>query len=101
MYTKKQRIFAIIICTTFIIVTLFSILFIIKEADHDCAGEDCYVCECIHHAEQTLNQISQGYIGNGILIFDIPLLIALFYIPIFILFMPCISLISQKVRLNN
>ncbi len=101
MYTKNQRKLAIIICTAFIIVTIFSILLIVKEADHNCVGEGCHVCECIHDAEQILNEFGQGYIGNGTIIFDINLLIVLFNIPIFRLLIACISLISQKVRLNN
>ena len=39
---------------------LLSLFFIAKEAHHDCTGEDCPVCACIHRAEQTLKQIGTG-----------------------------------------
>lgn len=99
MYTKKQRTHAFMICVVFLIVTLFSILFIVKEADHDCKGEDCPVCACIHQAEQTLKQLGTGIAPTtGIQPAVIPFILTL--ISVF-LFVPCTSLISQKVRLNN
>lgn len=36
---------------------LFSALFIIIEADHDCAGEDCAVCAVIAVCEKTLHSV--------------------------------------------
>lgn len=60
MDKKAQRILAGFTCAAFVIVAFFSLLFIAKEAHHDCTGADCPVCACIHRAEQTLKQIGTG-----------------------------------------
>lgn len=99
MHTKKQRTLAFITCAVFIIVTLFSILFIVKEADHDCIGKNCPVCACIHKAEQTLKQLETGDTGRELIVPDLPSVIVT--LSLAVLFIPGISLISQKVRLNN
>lgn len=99
MHTKKKRTLAFIICMAFIVTALFSILFIVKEANHNCTGDKCPICSCIHQAEQTLKQLGTGATAkvlsvNGSFFIITPLFL-------FILFIPCISLISQKVRLND
>lgn len=99
MYTKKQKTLAFMICTVFIVVTFFSIFFIMKEADHDCTGENCPVCACIHQVEDTLQQLGTGRVEAedflpAIEMFTLALACAF-------LFVPCTSLISQKVRLND
>ncbi len=60
MDKKAQRILAGFTCAAFVIVAFFSLIVIAKEAHHDCTGEDCPVCACIHQAEQTLKQIGTG-----------------------------------------
>lgn len=99
MFTKKNRTLALLICVTFFIVTLFSVLFVVAEADHDCIGEDCPVCACIHHAEQTLKQLGMG-IGSAA--GWMPVAVTLIFC------IPCVlcagahqTPIGQKVRLNN
>ena len=57
MFTKKQRTHSILICFAFISFTLFTVLFIVKESNHNCTGADCPICLAIQHAEQTLKQI--------------------------------------------
>lgn len=52
MDKKAQRILAGFTCAAFVIVAFFSLLFIAKEAHHDCTGEDCPVCACIHQADK-------------------------------------------------
>lgn len=99
MYTKKQRTLAFLTCATFIIVTFFSILFIVKAADHDCTGENCPICICIHQAEQTLKRIGTGTME----VTDFLPAIELFVLVLACTFLlvPCTSLVSQKVRLND
>ncbi|MFQ9680966.1 MAG: hypothetical protein ACLRZH_13595 [Ruthenibacterium lactatiformans] len=73
--------------------------FIAKEAHHDCTGEDCPVCACIHQAEQTLKQIGTGSSETaGAFAPQFPLVVAFLCLPLFV---PVASLISQKVRMNN
>lgn len=99
MFTKKQRTHSILICFAFISVTLFTVLFIVKESNHNCTGEDCPICLSIQHAEQTLTQIGAGTVKmEG----SLPLVLSCVTVcSNVVLFVPCISLISQKVRLNN
>lgn len=99
MHTKKQKTLAFITCMAFIAVALFSMLFIVKEADHDCTGENCPVCACIHQAEQTLKQLGTGDTGRTLIVPALSSVIVAFSLAV--LFTPCVSLISQKVRLNN
>lgn len=99
MHTKKQRSLVFLTCAMFIIVTFFSILFIVKEADHDCTGENCPVCACIHQAEQTLKQLGGADAGQAPKIpAPVPVIVAFSFT---ILLVPRASLISQKVRLND
>lgn len=99
MYTKKQKTLAFLTCAVFILVTLFSILFIVKESDHDCTGENCPVCACIHQAEQTLKQLgtdaAEPVIPAPIMAQFVLALACVFLI------VPCTTLVSQKVRLND
>ena len=99
MDKKAQRILAGFTCAAFVIVAFFSLLFIAKEANHDCTGEDCPVCACIHQAEQTLKQIGTGSSETaGAFAPQFPLVVAFLCLPLFV---PVVSLISQKVRMNN
>lgn len=34
--------------------------YIAKEENHNCTGEDCPVCACIHQAEQNLKNLGTG-----------------------------------------
>lgn len=99
MYTKKQKILTSVICAVFIVVTFFSIFFIVKEADHDCTGENCPICACIHQAEETLQQLGAGTVGAEDFLPAIEM--AALALACAFLFVPCTSLISQKVRLND
>ena len=55
---KTRRAIVIVISCLFILMLLFSHLFILAEADHDCSGENCPICEVILIAEKTLRGIS-------------------------------------------
>lgn len=99
MHTKKQKTLAALICTAFMLVAFFSIFFIVEEARHDCTGENCPICACIHQAEKTLKQVGAGAVGAAGFhpVFE---MLALALVCTFLL-VPCTSLISQKVRLND
>ena len=45
---KRQKKAAILICMAFLFVMLASFFYIAKEENHNCTGEDCPVCACIH-----------------------------------------------------
>lgn len=99
VYTKKQKALAFLTCAVIIITTLFSIFFIVKEADHDCTGEGCQACACIRQAEQVLKQLGTGLAETAV---SAPASAqsAIVLVCVF-LFVCCTTLISQKVRLND
>ncbi|MGI6722349.1 MAG: hypothetical protein ACOX4I_07400 [Anaerovoracaceae bacterium] len=99
MYTKKQRILAGFISAAFVFVIFFSLLFIVEETHHDCPGEGCPICALIHQAEQALNQIGSGDPGStpaSTVHFSLLMAPCCLF-----LLVPAVSLISQKVRMNN
>lgn len=99
MFTKKQKIRVSIVCAVFVIITFLSIFLIAGRADHDCRGENCPVCACIHQAEKTLQQLGNGTVEA--IDFQPAIEISVLALACAFLFAPCTSLISQKVRLND
>lgn len=57
---KRQKKAVILICMAFLFVMLASFFYIAKEENHNCTGEDCPVCACIHQAEQNLKNLGTG-----------------------------------------
>lgn len=97
--TMKKKNLAAILCITLIFATLFSFFFIIEEANHHCSGQDCPVCACIHQAERTLRSLDGGVFHQTVFM---PFCAYLLLIPAFQSFcLPAVSLVSQKVRLND
>lgn len=99
MTGKKKKSIAAIICVLFIFVTFASLFYIVKEADHECTGEDCPICACIHQAQQTLKNLGTGTIIWPGTIFTILFTLCVFMQYVCMIF--CTSLVSQKVRLND
>lgn len=46
-------------------VLFFSVLFLLLEADHDCAGEDCPVCTLVSLCKDLLRQLLPGLTGTA------------------------------------
>ena len=55
MTNRKQL--TILTAALLVFVMLFSVLFIVLEADHDCCGEDCAVCAQIRACEDLLRNL--------------------------------------------
>lgn len=55
---KKKRIAAAFLAVTILLVLLFSAAFIAAEADHDCAGENCPICDQIAACQNILKTFS-------------------------------------------
>ena len=55
---KKNRILAILLAVTVLFVMLYSALFIVAHAEHDCVGENCPICYQISVCEHTLKNLS-------------------------------------------
>lgn len=56
---------AVLIVTTM----FFSILFVSSNADHDCTGENCPICEQMQVAENILTKLSLAIISTVIAIY--------------------------------
>ena len=64
----KRKKVATILAVLLIVFFVFSIFFIAHEADHDCTGENCPICEQIVICEKTLEELGSGIITIIIII---------------------------------
>ncbi len=97
--SKHRKIAAGILGMLMLFVMLFSAFYIVAEADHDCAGNDCPICVCIQQCENTLHQLSNGTALQAAVIIPVLFLLvsAVFSAYAFLQETP----VSRKVRLNN
>ncbi|MCR4655462.1 MAG: hypothetical protein K5770_04435 [Lachnospiraceae bacterium] len=89
----------IIMATVMLIMVLLSVFFITAHTDHDCQGEDCPVCACIHQCESLLR-------GSGNIISDrtaliVPLLLVFSVISLATGFFTENTPVSDKIRMND
>ena len=54
--TLSRRFSATLLAAVLTAVMLFSVFFIVLESNHDCPGEDCFVCVLLHSCEGVLRQ---------------------------------------------
>lgn len=95
----RQKRLAFLICAALAAATLFSMLFIVRAAVHDCSGKDCPVCVCIRQIEQTFRKISASPAETPLFLFA---LILSFMVPVGTFSdIPSVTLVSRKVRLDN
>lgn len=97
--TSFKKIAAGIMAAVMLFFVLFSIVFIIKEAAHDCHGEHCEICECIEQCEAVLSHAGFGTVrtaGQAVL-FVLLITTAIRTIRT----TPATTPVSSKVQLNN
>ena len=95
----SKRMSAGIMLVMVLVFMLFSTFYIVAEADHDCAGEDCPVCACLQQCENTLSQI--GF-GAATAVFSWMPLVSILLLLCFSACNPSQgTLVSLKIRLNN
>ncbi len=92
------RITAGIMGLMMLVVVVFSAFYIAAEADHDCSGEDCPICACIHHCENTLRGFCSGIAQISAVA---PVFLILPAAAFGIAAVSQDTLVSRKVRLNN
>ena len=97
--SKALRIAAGIMGLMMLVLVLFSAFYIAAEADHECCGEDCPICECIHHCENALRGIGNGTAVRPAIV--APVILFLLAAAFIITAVSRDTLISRKVRLNN
>lgn len=69
------RTFATITAIAMLLVVLLAGIFIALEADHECEGEDCPICECLEQCRATLHQLGTAAVAGKAMLFPILLLI--------------------------
>lgn len=80
-------------------VLVLSVAYVVREANHDCIGDDCPVCICI---EQCLNNLRT--LGTGVEVQAETFIVEKFSAPPILLYVCLIvpvTLINCKVRLDN
>lgn len=75
--TKKRRIAAMAMCLALLLVMFFSTVYMIREADHNCTGENCPICHEIRICRQILNTVGTAVLGAAVFSFASVFLTAL------------------------
>ena len=99
MSTRTRKRSAMILCVMFILVTWFSLFYVAKDENHICTGEDCPICACVRQVEQTIKNLGTGAdLPDGTFVIFTCILAAHAWD---LCQIPAMSLIRQKVRLND
>ncbi len=97
--TKRNRSVALFMALAVFVVVLFSSLYTVENADHDCVGESCPICAQIAVCENTLHGFSMAAVAVAAIVFA-PVFCALAVKPAFVsLFSD--TLVSLKVKLSD
>lgn len=95
----KRRVFAAATCLVLLLVMFSSAAYIILEAHHDCAGENCPICHEIQICRQVLNTLGTASAGRPALAFFILFAFLLTCAPVRAA--TAVTLISLKVKLSD
>ena len=80
-------------------VILLAGIFIVLEADHECEGEDCHICQCLEQCQATLNRIGSIPVAAKAVMFSAVLLITSLVHTVRVIRKE--TPVSIKVRLND
>lgn len=97
--SKKKRIVTMLIAFLFVIATVFSAAFVIKEANHKCNHTDCQICQTMQLCIKNLTDLgskSDDNIGTNAVFY-----FALFIIPFVTYIFSKETLIDLKTKLSN
>lgn len=97
--TGKRHGLALVIAFSVLLVMLSSMFYIATESGHDCAGENCPICQHIEVCRNTLRQISGAVAAASISAVAICFVLGLISV------IECVqshtTLVSLKVKLSN
>ena len=96
----KRRLIALSFLFCFIIVSLLATIFIIMQANHDCIGKGCPVCEQIHNVQKLLDRIGKAAVIMFVVVVGSFTAITT-WAKLNLLKVSPSTLISGKTRLNN
>ena len=70
---KRNRIAALLLAVTILVIMLYSAFFVAAEADHDCVGEGCPICYQVDACQNTLKSLSLAVCVTGFCGVAVPL----------------------------
>ena len=95
---RTEKRIGLAVAVALMAVVLFSALFRLFEADHDCAGDDCPICACLHQCDDLLRLF-------GAALPPLAAAAAVYFIPYRsrrdAFFLICPTPVSKKTRLNR
>ena len=97
--SKAKRIAAGVMGLTLLLVLLLAALFLIAEADHDCAGEDCPICAVMCSCAQALRRF--GAAARSLSAAAAPAVCFLFAAALCAPLLALETPVSRRSRLNN
>lgn len=97
--SRSKRIAMCIMGIMIFIVVLFSVLFIARETNHDCKGDDCPICACLIQCEKTIHQIGVRIVSLVAIVLPIADLFLSMCVLLF--FIAYKTPVSGKIRMNN
>ena len=95
----KSRIAVFLVSIMLLVTMLLSVIFIAAEFEHDCTGDDCPICACIYQCQKSLSLLSTGC--TAVFSFTISYVCVTFLIKVIECIFRSVTLITQKVRLND
>ena len=63
---KRNRIAALLLAVTILVIMLYSAFFVAAEADHDCVGEGCPICYQVDACQNTLKSLSLAVCATAV-----------------------------------
>ncbi|MBO4927199.1 MAG: hypothetical protein J5379_02980 [Clostridiales bacterium] len=93
------RIAAVLLCGLLLFTLLFSTIFVSFEADHECEGEHCHICETIEKCEAFLHEMRNTVSYAIAVAFGTAFVLALAGICAWVSVRP--TPVSRKVQMNN
>ena len=101
VYARKaaQNDRAVFAYAVLFLITIVSVGYIVHESVHVCSGEDCPVCACIRSVKNNLSQL-KIYLAETAYVaapsYERVEAVIYFCVSAF-----CLTLVSQKIKLNN
>ncbi len=98
-FKNISKILSIILSAALVFVLSCSFIYIVKEANHSCDGDNCPICLNIKHCEENIRTKTGGSVNISQLV--ITVLAALFCLSLAEYDISPNTLIIQKVRFND
>jgi hypothetical protein len=100
MSRSRRRKFAGFCALLIFLFLLFSVLFLVKEADHDCTSADCPICAEMQQCEASIRLLGAGHPASALSVkFDFTSIQILWApSPVFFIFS---TLVSEQIRMND